>query len=110
MKKVDIFSSRDLRNHAGELLKDADRGVLSIITKHGHPMLLTLPFTPHLLHLGVNKALALYLYQNRLTSLAQSAKIAQIPIADFLDIVKETAINVVDYTPEEIESDLVAIQ
>lgn len=45
---VDVFSARDLRNNAGQLLKDARNGRLSLITKHGVPLVLAVPFDSHL--------------------------------------------------------------
>ena len=61
MSDLDVFSARELRNNTGQLIKDAEKGRLSIITKHGHPMILAVPFNSQLLNLGVNKSLALHL-------------------------------------------------
>ncbi len=37
MDLIDVFSVRDLRNRSGDLLKDAEAGQISLITKHGRP-------------------------------------------------------------------------
>ncbi len=44
MDPVDVFSARDLRQRSGELLKDAENGQLALITKHGRPAILAVPF------------------------------------------------------------------
>jgi prevent-host-death family protein len=106
MSDLDVFSARDLRNNTGQLIKDAENGRLSIITKHGHPMILAVPFNSQLLNLGVNKSLALHLFEKKIVTLSQAAKIAGLSIDEFLDILKETDIDVVDYPENELDTDL----
>lgn len=106
MSDLDVFSARDLRNNTGQLIKDAENGRLSIITKHGHPKILAVPFNSQLLNLGVNKSLALHLFEKKIVTLSQAAKIAGLSIDEFLDILKETDIDVVDYPENEVNTDL----
>jgi len=40
MKQFDVFSVRDFRNKSGELLRDAEAGRISLITKHEKPAIL----------------------------------------------------------------------
>lgn len=49
IKELDVFSVRDLRIRSGDLLRDAEEGRLAVITKHGRPAILALPFDhdPH---------------------------------------------------------------
>ncbi len=35
---MDIFSVRDLREHTGALIQDAEAGKLSLVTKRGQPL------------------------------------------------------------------------
>ena len=53
MDEFDVFSVRDLRNKSGELLRDAEAGQISLITKHGKPAILAVPFDNHLISRGV---------------------------------------------------------
>jgi prevent-host-death family protein len=106
MSDLDVFSARELRNNTGQLIKDAEKGRLSIITKHGHPMILAVPFNSQLLNLGVNKSLALHLFEKKIVTLSQAAKIAELSIDEFLDILKGTDIDVVDYPENEVDTDL----
>ena len=106
MSDLDVFSARELRNNTGQLIKDAEKGRLSIITKHGHPMILAVPFNSQLLNLGVNKSLALHLFEKKIVTLSQAAKIAVLSIDEFVDILKGTDIDVVDYPENEVDTDL----
>ncbi len=65
MDPIDVFSVRDLRQRCGELLRDAENGRVAVITKHGRPAILAVPFDERLLELGVHRALALHLFENR---------------------------------------------
>jgi predicted HTH domain antitoxin len=103
---VDVFSARDLRNNTGQLMKDAENGRLSLITRHGVPMILAVPFDSQLLSLGVDKSLALHLFEKKIVTLSQAAKIAKVSIAEFLELLKGTDIDVVDYPGDEVERDL----
>jgi prevent-host-death family protein len=106
MSDLDVFSARELRNNTGQLIKDAENGRLSIITKHGQPMILAVPFNSQLLNLGVNKSLALHLFEKKIVTLSQAAKISGLSIDEFLDILKGTDIDVVDYPENEVDTDL----
>ena len=41
---MDTFSIRDLRERTGDLVRDAEAGKLSLVTKHGQPVFLAVPF------------------------------------------------------------------
>ncbi|MBN2531838.1 MAG: type II toxin-antitoxin system prevent-host-death family antitoxin [Spirochaetales bacterium] len=104
--KIDVFSSRDLRIKSGSLIKDAENGHLSIITKHGKPVMLTIPFDTQLIKTGLTKNLALYLFENGILTLAKAAKIASISIEEFLEILNEAGIDCVDYPAEELDNEI----
>ena len=102
MERVSVFSVRDLRAHSGKLIKDAEQGQLSLITKHGRPTILAVPFDEKLLHLGVQRALALRLFEQRHLTLAQAAKLAAVSAEDFMALAGAAGVDVVDYPPEEL--------
>lgn len=106
MQTVDVFSARDLRNRAGGLLKDAQEGKLAVVTKHGRPAALSVPFDARLLELGTHRHLAVLLFAQHLLTLAQAAKLADLPIEQFLDILGVSGVNAVDYPAEEIGAEL----
>ena len=108
MDPVDVFSVRDLRQRSGELLRDAENGRVALITKHGRPAILAVPFDARLLDLGVHRALALHLFENRHLSLAQAAKLAAVAVEEFVELLRKTGVPAVDYPPEELDDEISA--
>ena len=108
MDPVDVFSVRDLRLRSGELLRDAANGHVALITKHGRPAILAVPFDARLLDLGVHRALALHLFENRHLSLAQAAKLAAVAVEEFVELLGKTGVPAFDYPPEELDDEISA--
>ena len=108
MTALGIFSVRDLRQRSGELLRGAEQGRLAIVTKHGRPAILAVPFDERLLDHGAHRALALHLFEGRHLSLTQAAKVAGILPEDFVALLGEVGIAAVDYPPEEVEEEIAA--
>ena len=106
MAGVNVFSVRDLRQHSGKLIKDAEQGQLSLITKHGRPTILAVPFDEKLLHLGLQHALALRLFEQQHLTLSQAAKLAAVSMEDFMALAGAAGVVVVDYPPEELDEEL----
>jgi prevent-host-death family protein len=106
MEKLNVFTVRDLRQRTGDLIRDAEEGRIALITKHGRPAFLALPFDERLLTYGINKALALHLFQAGHVTLSQAARIASISIEELLDLLGELQIPAVDYPPEEIDEEI----
>jgi prevent-host-death family protein len=106
MEPLDIFTVRDLRQRSGELLREAEEGRLTLITKHGRPAILALPFDERLLAHGVNRALALHLFEAGQVSLAQAAKIGSISIEEFIELLGQAGIPAVDYDPAELAEEV----
>jgi prevent-host-death family protein len=108
MDPLDVFSVRDLRQRSGDLLKDAENGHVALITKHGRPAILAVPFDTRLLDLGVHRALALHLFEHRHVTLAQAAKLAAVTVEEFVEILSQAGVPAVDYPPDEIDGELSA--
>jgi len=106
MHELDVFTVRDLRLRTGDLLRDAEEGRLSIITKHGRPAILAIPFDERLLAHGVNRAMALHLYETGHATLAQSAKLAALSLEDFIELLGKAGVPAVSYPPEELVEEL----
>ena len=106
MSAIDVFSVRELRQRSGELMRDAEAGDLAVITKHGRPVILAVPFDQYLLEHGVHRTLALHLFKAGQLTLAQAAKFAGVALEDFLELLKATGIDAVDYPPEELDDEL----
>ena len=106
MQSIEVFSVRDLRLRSSELVRDAEAGQVSIITKRGKPAVLALPFGSRLLNLGVDKDLALALFERRLVTLAKAAKLAGVTQDAFMDLVANAGLVAVDYAPDELTDEL----
>ena len=106
MSDIDVYSVRDLRVHSAELLKDAENGQISLITKHGKPAILALPFDKQLLNIGVSQNLAVRLFENKLISLSKASKIASLSMEDFVELLQETGVSVVDYPAGDLDDEM----
>lgn len=100
------FSIRDLRERSGALSQEAEHGNLSVVTKHGHPLFISVPFSDDLLAQGVHKTLAIKLFKEGDISLGKAAKIAQMSYVEFTEYVSQLGIDVVDFTEEELDDEL----
>lgn len=106
MESVGVFSVRDLRQHSSRLIKDAEQGHLSLITKHGRPAILAVPFDEKLLEFGVQRTLALRLFEKRHLTLAQAAKLSALSTEDFMALAGAADVVVVDYPPDELDEEV----
>lgn len=105
-KTLDVFSARDLRNRSGELLRDAEEGRLALITKHGRPAALAVPFNDRLLNHGVHRALAITLFEAGHMTLGQCARFADLSQEDLIALLGDLGIDAVDYPPEDLVDEL----
>ena len=81
---MEAFAVRDLREHTGELVRNAENGEYSVVSKHGKPLFVALPFNDALLKAGVSVALADKLVLKAELSVAAGAKLAGLPYARYL--------------------------
>ncbi len=103
---METFTVRDLRERTGQLIRDAETGRLSIITKHGHPVFVAVPFDDTLLREGVSVALAVKLFDEGHLSLGKAARLACLNRAEFMEHLAHLKIPVARYTPDELEREL----
>ena len=102
MASVDVFSVRDLRHRSGDLIREAEHGHLSLITKLGRPTTLAVPFDERLLELGVRRTLALRLFEQRHLTLVQAARLAAMKAVEFVALLGDAAVPAGDYPPDEL--------
>ncbi len=103
---MDTFTVRDLREHTGTLIHDAEKGKLSLVTKHGRPIFLAVPFSEDLLILGLRTALAIKLYKEETLTLGKAAKLSGQSIEAFIEKLGQLGVPVVDYSPSDIQREL----
>ena len=98
----------DLRERTGKLIRDAEAGKLSIVTKHGQPVFVAVPFDEALLKSGVAIALAVKLFDEEAISLGKAARLANMSVAEFMDRLAAMNIPVARPHPGELEQELEA--
>ena len=100
------FTVRDLREHTSELIRGAENGELSIITKHGTPVFVAVPFDETLLREGVSVALAIKLVDEERISLSRAARLAGFMVSEMIDRLGRHGVAVIRTTDEELEREL----
>ncbi len=100
------FTIRDLRERTGELSREVEQGHLALVTRHGHPLFISVPFSEELVQHGVYTALAESLYKDGAVSLGKAAKLAHMSIPEFAAHLSQLDIPVVDYDADELEGEL----
>ncbi len=103
---MDTFTIRDLRERTGELVRDAESGQLSVITKHGRPVFVAVPFDETLIKSGVGLSLAIKLFKDDVLSIGKAAKLADCSIARFTEELAKQDIPAVQYSTDELEDEL----
>lgn len=106
MGKLDVFTVRDLRTRTGEVIRDAERGRMSLMTKHGRPSILAVPFDERLLEFGVDRALAISLFEQELVTLSLAARIARVSVEEFMEILGQAGVAAATYSSEELDEDM----
>ena len=103
---MDIFNVRDLKERPSAIVHEAEKGLLSLVTKHGHPVFLAVPFSETMLQIGLNKSLALSLLKEQHVTLRQASKLAGLSLEEMMTLASFSEIEFVDYNPEELEQEL----
>ena len=107
---MQTFSIRDLRDRSGELTREAEEGRMSLVTKHGQPRFVSVPFTDEVMQHGARFALALQLYKQHDVSLGKAAQIAQMGYTDFLFRVGKLGVSIVDYSADDLNAELALLE
>lgn len=105
---MQTFSVRELREHSGDLSREAEAGRLALVTRHGQPLFVSVPFTDELLEAGVHTALAVHLFKGGDLTSARAAKLAGMSLPRFLAHLSDQGIAAVDHDPAELKQELAA--
>ena len=106
---MDAFTIRDLRERTGDLVRDAESGRLSVVTKHGRPVFVAVPVGERLLRDGIDAALAIKLYEEEVLSLGKAARLAGLTVEAFIEKLGAWGIPSARYSPGELDEELAAI-
>lgn len=100
------FNIDDLIRHGAELVKETKDGKMSLLVENSEPVAVVLPFSDEMLKEGMRVALAMKLFDEELISVGQAAKLAELPLALFMEKCSAAGIPVVRYEPSEVDEEL----
>ena len=103
------FSIHELSERSGDLSREAEEGRLSLVTSHGKPLFVSVPFTEDLLEMGVHTSLAVHLFKSGEMTSARAAKLARMSRSQFLEHLSARGVPVVDYGPRALADELTAL-
>ncbi len=106
---MEAFAVRDLREHTGDLVRNAENGEYSVVSKHGKPLFVALPFNDALLTSGVSVALADKMVLQAELSVAAGAKLAGMPYARYLQHLGALGYSMLDDTAD-MDAELATLQ
>ncbi|WP_198022037.1 type II toxin-antitoxin system prevent-host-death family antitoxin [Algiphilus aromaticivorans] len=108
-KHMENFTIRDLRERTGELVRGAEAGKLSLVSKRGNPLFVAVPFSESLLTGGVRTALALQLVRDGTISQGVAAELAGMSRSDFLDLMARHRVPAAGYPVDELREELTGL-
>ena len=100
------FGIRDLREKIGSYTAQAEAGSISIITRNGTPLTVNIPFDDTLVRLGAHRTLAVKLYEEGVLTLSKSAKLAEMPMDEFIAVLGSAGVSVFGYDNDDIQEEL----
>jgi prevent-host-death family protein len=103
------FTIRDLRDRTAEIVREAEAGHLSVVTKHGQPVFVAVPFDEALLREGVLVSLATHLFKSAELSLSRAARLAGQSALEFMDTLARAGVAVARPEPGELAQELQAL-
>lgn len=104
MKTVNVSG---LKNNPSEALRMAHEDMVLIMNRNEPDALMIGLKSAKIIGMpGVRKALATALFKDGALSLARSAKLAEMPLADFIAHVSRLGISVINQTAEEVQQDM----
>ena len=82
---------------------------MAVITNQDRPIILAVPLDECLLEAGVHRALALQLFEQRQLTMAQAAKVADLSVEDFMDLLGQAGVVAVDYPLVGLQDELPSV-
>ena len=102
------LTDEDLQRAPQQLLADARRGELTVVTTNGRPMMLAVPLADGAPMRTALVDLAAALFDREEISLGTAARIAGLSYSEMIDELGRREIDTIRITPEQLERDLAA--
>lgn len=98
----------ELKREPAQLLDDAQRGQMTVVTTRGRALLMTVPLENEAPAPGALLDLAATLYEREQISLGRAAEIAGLAYADMMDELGRRGIATIRLRPGELDRELAA--
>ena len=102
------LTTDELKRCPCQLLEDADRGELAVVTRDGEPVLLAVPLGRGRDQPDVRLELAVRLFDHEQIGIGVAARIAGLPLAEMIDELGRRRIPLIRTTAAELERELAA--
>jgi len=102
------LTDEDLQRAPQQLLSDARRGELTVITTDGRPMMLAVPLADGAPMRSALVDMAAALFDREEISLGTAARIAGMSYSEMIDELGRRGIDTIRITPQELERELAA--
>jgi len=100
------ISVEELARSPARLIEEAESGEVAIVTKDGRPLFLAVPYDERLAKEEVRLVVAVHLYEKEIVSLGRAAKIAGLPVGEFIDRLAALKIPVVRYSADDLSREI----
>ena len=100
------FTARELRERTSEVIRHAESGGLSVVTRHGKPVFVALPFDELLVREGFGLALSLRLFEQGEISLGKAARLAGMKRQEFMEELQRRKIAISQIGETELDEEL----
>ncbi|MBL8476320.1 MAG: UPF0175 family protein [Methyloversatilis sp.] len=100
------FSARNLKRSADRLIRHAEAGRLSVVTKDGAPIFVAVPFDRGLMTDEAMTSLAMRLFDQECISLGTAAWIAGLSVGEMTDTLGRHGIAVIRTGADELQRSL----
>ena len=102
------LTDEDLQRAPQQLLADARRGELTVVTTDGRPMMLAVPLADGAPMRSALDDMAAALFDREEISLGTAARIAGLSYSEMIDELGRRGIDTIRITPQELERELAA--
>lgn len=102
------LTDEDLQRAPQQLLADARRGQITVVTTDGRPMMLAVPLADGAPMRTALVDLAAALFDREEISLGTAARIAGLSYSEMIDELGRRGIDTIRITPEDLERELAA--
>ena len=100
------LTTEDVSRQPQRLFNDEARGELSLVTREGQPVLLTVPLGTGVDMQPVTHDLAAYLYGSEQIGLGLAARVAGLSYSEMIDELGRRQIAIVRYSEDELAAEL----